>query len=85
MKVTFGLNGYVPLNRVWFSGPQLRLKQGIEQPAFLGRKPLESVKVWDEWSTFAVISIFYSKTFNSMIIVWKIALFCMQNETNQSH
>ena len=45
---SFGLNGYVPLNRVWFSGPQLRLKQGIEQPAFLGRKPLESVKVWDE-------------------------------------
>ena len=32
--------GYVPLNRVWFSGPQLRLKQGIEQPAFLGRKAL---------------------------------------------
>ena len=41
----FGQNGDVQLNRVWFSGPQLRLKQSIEQPAFLGRKPLQSVKV----------------------------------------
>ena len=57
----FGLCGYVPLNRVWFSRSWVydftikRLEQGV----FLDWKPSKSVKTCEERPTFAIPIIFF--------------------------
>ena len=46
----FALSGYVPLNRVWFSGPW-GSNRALNTLPFWAGSPSKNLKIWDEWST----------------------------------